>query len=155
MKGINLYQKSKKLEILMLKGWNISLWLKTWSDRFLPTPGQNLSHKESRSELSGTQECVKNTFRYTLNSPLPVPNNTFNFIMLYTLLKRPEKCSEIGAPYVAIKLFFPPHLSSHSEIQKIKLELFCCWPKCKIQMRGDSGCFKLAFILVWNITFGS
>ena len=28
VKGINLYQKSKKLEILMAKGWNISLWVK-------------------------------------------------------------------------------------------------------------------------------
>ena len=28
MKGINLHQKSKKLEILMTKGWNICFWVK-------------------------------------------------------------------------------------------------------------------------------
>ena len=27
-KGINFHQKSKKLEILMTKGWNICLWVK-------------------------------------------------------------------------------------------------------------------------------
>ena len=28
MKGINIHQKSKKLQILMAKGWNISFWVK-------------------------------------------------------------------------------------------------------------------------------
>ena len=28
MKSINLHQKSKKLQILMEKGWNISFWVK-------------------------------------------------------------------------------------------------------------------------------
>ena len=28
MKGINIHQKSKKLQILMAKGWNMSFWVK-------------------------------------------------------------------------------------------------------------------------------
>ena len=33
-KGINIHQKSKKLQILMAKGWNISFWLKNMDGQF-------------------------------------------------------------------------------------------------------------------------